>query len=139
MRPDIRVDRTTHAEVRDLADDVDEDWRSLYREIIQVGLDEVRRRQHGDVSVADVRDVIETLEPRDSSHVTDVEADALVAIWRYIREEREVTPQEIKTEVYTEHGCGHTEDWWWKKLGPLVNELPGVERANQRLFVAVGQ
>lgn len=136
MRPDIRVSRTTHAEVRDLADELDEDWRDLYREMIQLGLKEKRRRAGGDVSVSDVRSVVETLSPTDSDHVTAVEADALVAIWQLLQERGEASPSEIKRALYDEHACGHSEEWWWKKLGPLIDELPGVERANQRRFVA---
>jgi len=136
VRPDIRVPRTDHAEVRDLADELGVDWRDLYVEIIRAGLEEVRERESQDSDVDDVRAVAEEISPTDSKTTTDSEVEAFVAIWEYIQNEGEASPKDIREAVHADHPAGHEIDWWWKKLGPHVEELPGVERASQRRFIA---
>jgi len=59
---------------------------------------------------------------------------ALVAVWEHLREVGEASPSEIRDAVHPEHPCDSSPEWWWKKLGGEIDQLPGVERVSQRRF-----
>lgn len=134
MRPDIRVPRQLDGRVRDYAERNDVEWRDAYRRAIEAGIERLEDEETHGLSDADVRDVLSETDHQKA------EREALVAIWRYIREEGTVSPQDLRDDVHPEHTTGkENAKWWWKKLSPTVEELPGVVRESQRRYVWTGE
>jgi DNA-binding transcriptional LysR family regulator len=52
----------------------------------------------------------------------------------YIREHGEVSPQELRDAVHPEVPVGSSAEWWWKKVGGELEQLPGIVRTSQRRY-----
>jgi len=59
MRPDIDVPRSLHGAIRDHADEFDEDWRQVYVEALERGLERLRDEATAGLSVADAEAALE--------------------------------------------------------------------------------
>jgi len=110
-------------------------WEELHRRK-QLGdsMDDVLRRALGVGVDADSdlpRDVAQYLDQLDA---TPAERDAVEAMWRYVREHAPVSPQDIRDDVHPGHETGKDTEWWWKKLSPLLDDAPRIDRASQRRY-----
>lgn len=95
--------------------------------------DDVLRRELGLETDGDLPvDVEQYLAELD---IDDEERDAVEAMWLFVRQNAPVSPQEIRDGVYpgSEAGKGN-RDWWWKKLSPLLDDCPQIDRASQRRY-----
>jgi hypothetical protein len=143
MRPDIRVDRVTDARIKDLADELGISWRECYREVIQLGLEELRANYQAGVSERDVREALDgwrfdgDTADQDQRELTADEIDAVVAMWRFIRDERVTSPKDIREHVHEGHEAGKKAGWWWQVLKWPLQDCPGVRKESQRKYVAV--
>lgn len=117
-------------------------WRELQqRKDPGDSFDDVLRAELGlpvavspdELAVGDAR---QALDGRD---LEEDEREALLAVWRFVREEGRVSPQDIKETVYPDHSAGKGEEWWWKTLKGEIESLPGIERPKQRTFVWTGE
>jgi len=110
----------------------DEVWRELNaRKNPGDSFDDVLRRELGLVDHHDRADA------EAAAAATGLDGDwqaALVAVWEHLRDVGEASPSEIRDAVHPEQSCDSGEEWWWKKLGGEIGELPGVERVSQRRF-----
>jgi len=115
----------------------DEVWKQLnIRKEPGESFDDVLRRELGLDTTSDLpREVDTYLAQLD---VSDSERDAVEAMWRYVRDESPVSPQDIRDEVHPGNETGKDTEWWWKKLSPFLDEAPGIDRASQRRYQFVG-
>jgi len=109
-------------------------WRELHsRKQLGDTMDDVLRRELG--LVVDDGDlpapVAEYLADLDA---TAAERDAVEAMWRYVRDEAPVSPQQIRDDAHAGHETGKDREWWWKKLSPLLDDAPRIDRASQRRY-----
>jgi len=133
MRPDIDVPRSLHGAIRDHADEFDEDWRRVYVEALERGLERLRDEATAGLSVADAEAAL------DGRGLDDDEIAAVVAMWQLVRAEGEASPSRLQ-EVHAEEPAGKSSvEWWWKTLRDDLVACPGVERASQRRFVWRGE
>jgi predicted CopG family antitoxin len=111
-------------------------WRELNsRKNPGDSFDDVLRRELGLVNHHDRADADA------AAAATGLDEDwqaALVAVWAYLREVGEASPSDIRDAVYADQPCDSGEEWWWKKLGDEIAQLPGAERVSQRRFEYTG-
>lgn len=113
-------------------------WQELHRRK-QLGdtMDDVLRRELGLDRDGDLPD--EVAAYLHGLDVTPAERDAIEGMWRYVRDEAPVSPQDIRDNVFAEHSAGKDSvEWWWKKLSEFLDDAPGVERTSQRRYEFVG-
>lgn len=93
---------------------------------------------HHSDAIERLGDRIRTQLPKGTS---DAEADAVVAVVEYIRDEGWATPQEIRDAVHDDHPAGsHNPEWWWRdKIAGLLEAVDCVERVHQRRVEWVGE
>jgi len=111
-------------------------WQELHsRKQLGDTMDDVLRRELG-IGVDDDSDLPRAVaEYLDQLDVSADERDAVEAMWRYVREDAPVSPQDIRDDVYPGHEAGKGNvDWWWKKLSEHLDDAPMVDRASQRRY-----
>lgn len=116
-------------------------WRELHsRKQLGDTMDDVLRRELGlgvDIGADDLPQ--ETAEYLAALDVDDDERDAVEAMWRHVRDEAPVSPQDIRDDVFPSHKSGkENADWWWKKLSEHLDDAPRIDRASQRRYEFVG-
>lgn len=95
--------------------------------------DDVLRRELG---LEDDRDDSE--DPVAELDLDESKADAVRAMFEYVREQGETTPKALKEEVFPEYPAtyeGSGPDYWHRQFAGYLVELPGVERPSQRRWV----
>jgi hypothetical protein len=133
MRPDIDVPRSLHGAIRDHADEFGEDWRQVYVEALERGLERLRDEATAGLSVADAEAAL------GERGLDADEIAAVVAMWEVVRAEGEASPSRLQ-EVHAEEPAGKSStEWWWKTLRDDLVACPGVERESQRRFVWRGE
>ena len=77
------------------------------------------------VSRSSVKFALERLD------LTDDERTAVREAFRVLAGEDEMSTDEIKNQVYTDHDAGYdsADEWWTDCVRPAFDSLPGVERA----------
>jgi len=94
--------------------------------------DDVLRRELGLETDSDLPvDVEQYLAELD---IDDDERDAVEEMWLFVRQNAPVSPQEIRGGVHPDNQTGKDTEWWWKKLSPLLDDCPQIDRASQRRY-----
>lgn len=93
--------------------------------------DDVLRRELG---LEDERDDLDD-DPVAELDLDESKADAVRAMYEFVREQGETTPAALKDEVFPEHPAtykGSGPDYWHRTLAEYLEQVSGIKRPSQR-------
>lgn len=125
----MATDRTTSIKVSE------EVWQELNgKKRLGDSFDDVLRRELG---LDDDRDD----DPVADLDLAESKADAVRAMYEFVKAQGETTPKSLKAEIFDEYPAtyeGSGPDYWHRQLAEYLEQLPGIERPSQRRWVFDG-
>jgi len=130
LRPRHRDTVTTNISISDAV------WEELnsrktpgdsFDDVLRRALDMAEGGNSGDRRAA-AEDAVAELD------VDDKYRSGMLACWEYLREKGEASPSELREEVHSDHDAGASAEWWWRQVGPGLEQLPGVARPSENRF-----
>lgn len=87
----------------------------------------------------DVRAAIEAIHigDPDFGELDAADVDSLLRVREYVRDHGAASPQDLRDDVHDDR-IGKSEDYWWKKVSKIIDEVPGIHRESQRRIVWTG-